>query len=84
MSGRRDRSVGRELEHYGFFIAFARVWGTQYREEAKLLQLKTNNHPLAQFRVIGTLQNMPEFHRAFGCKEGDAMVRPAAQQCALW
>jgi len=67
-----------------FFIAFARVWGTQYRAEAARLQLNTNNHPLSRFRAIGTLQNMPEFHRAFQCQPGDAMVRPASQQCKLW
>jgi putative endopeptidase len=67
-----------------FFIAFARVWGTQYRPAAKLLQLNTNNHPLSQYRAIGTLQNMPEFHKAFGCKDGDPMLRPPAQQCSLW
>jgi predicted metalloendopeptidase len=64
-----------------FFIAYARVWGRRYRDEAMRLQLNTNNHPVDQFRAIGTLQNMPEFHRAFQCKEGDTMVRPAAQQC---
>jgi endothelin-converting enzyme/putative endopeptidase len=54
------------------------------REEARRLQINTNNHPIARFRAIGTLQNMPEFHRAFGCKDGDAMVRPVGQQCSLW
>jgi len=67
-----------------FFIAFARVWGTQYRPEAARLQLNTNNHPLSQYRAMATLQNMPEFHRAFQCKPGDAMVRPASEQCKLW
>jgi putative endopeptidase len=67
-----------------FFIAFARVWGTQYRDEARQLQLNTNNHPLSQYRAIGTLQNMPEFHRAFNCKAGDPMVRPSQQQCKIW
>jgi len=67
-----------------FFIAFARVWGTQYRAEALRLQLNTNPHPVSQWRAIGTLRNIPEFHRAFQCKPGDAMVRPAAQQCKLW
>jgi predicted metalloendopeptidase len=67
-----------------FFIAFARVWGTQYRAEAARLQLNTNNHPISQYRAMATLQNMPEFHRAFQCQAGDAMVRPAAQQCKLW
>jgi putative endopeptidase len=71
-----------------FFIAFARVHGIRARarnraEEARL-QLNNNNHPLSQYRVIGTLQNMPEFHRAFQCKPEDAMVRPASQQCKLW
>jgi len=67
-----------------FFLAYARVWGTKMRDEQVRLQLNTNNHPLPEFRAIGTLQNMPEFHRAFGCKEGDRMVRPTAQQCSLW
>jgi predicted metalloendopeptidase len=67
-----------------FFIAFARVWGAQYRPEAMRLLLNTNNHPLPQYRAIETLQNMPEFHRAFQCKPGDAMVRPPSQQCRLW
>jgi predicted metalloendopeptidase len=67
-----------------FFIAFARLWGTKMREEAMQLQLNTNNHPLAQWRAIATLRNIPEFYRAFQCKPGDAMVRPADQQCKLW
>jgi endothelin-converting enzyme/putative endopeptidase len=67
-----------------FFIAYARVWGTQYRDEALRLQLNTNNHPVSKYRAIATLQNIPEFQKAFQCKPGDAMVRPAAQQCKLW
>jgi predicted metalloendopeptidase len=67
-----------------FFIAFARVWGAQYRDDAMRLLIATNNHPVSKYRAIATLQNMPEFHRAFQCKQGDAMVRPEAQQCKLW
>ncbi len=67
-----------------FFLAFARVWGTQMRPEAMRLRLNTDPHPLAKFRAIGTLQNMPEFHKAFGCKAGDPMVRPVEKQCKLW
>jgi endothelin-converting enzyme/putative endopeptidase len=67
-----------------FFIAFARIWGTQLRPEAMRLQLNTNPHPLSKFRANGTLQNMPEFQRAFQCKAGEAMVRPPRQQCRLW
>jgi predicted metalloendopeptidase len=67
-----------------FFIAFARVWGTHLRPEALRTRLATDPHPIAKWRVIGTLQNMPEFHAAFGCKKGDFMVRPPENQCRLW
>ena len=48
------------------------------------MQLHTNPHPLARFRANGTLMNIPEFHAAFGCKIGDAMMRPPEKQCKLW
>jgi len=67
-----------------FFIAFARVWGTQQRAEAMRLQLNTNNHPISKYRAIATLQNIPEFQKAFQCKAGDPMVRPDAERCRLW
>ncbi len=67
-----------------FFLAFARVWAGNQRPEAKRLLLNTDPHPLGKFRANGTLQNMPEFQKAFSCKEGDLMVRPAKDQCKLW
>jgi putative endopeptidase len=67
-----------------FFLAFARTWATVDRPEAVRLRLNTDPHPLPRFRAIGTLQNMPEFHKAFGCKPGDPMVRPPEKQCKLW
>ena len=67
-----------------FFLAFARAFGTNVRSEALRLQLNTDPHPVPKFRANGTLQNMPEFHKAFGCKAGDAMVRAAEKLCRLW
>ena len=67
-----------------FFIAFARVWATNARPEDDSLRLKTDPHPLPRYRVIETLKNVPEFAKAFNCKEGDPMVRPAAVRCKLW
>ena len=67
-----------------FFLAFARVWSSQLRPDALRMQINTNPHPVAKFRTNGTLQNMPEFRAAFGCKRGDPMVRPVGQDCKLW
>lgn len=67
-----------------FFLAFARLWGSVQRPAAMRLRLNTDPHPLSKYRANATLQNVPEFHRAFQCKLGDAMVRPPEQQCKLW
>jgi putative endopeptidase len=67
-----------------FFLAFARIWARNFRPENARLRIQTDPHPLDRFRAIGTLQNVPEFHKAFSCKLGDPMVRPVEKQCKLW
>lgn len=67
-----------------FFLAYARVWGSQVRPETIQLQINTDPHPVAKWRVIATLQNMPEFRKAFECQATDAMVRPDEKLCTLW
>ena len=44
--------------------------------------MKTNEHSLSKFRVIGTLENMPEFAAAFKCAATDKMVKK--DRCQIW
>ena len=37
----------------------------------------------AQFRVSGTVSNMPEFRNAFGCEEGDNL-KPVCEEITIW
>ncbi len=67
-----------------FFLAFAQSRGDQIRMEQQRLMVNTDPHPVSKYRVIGPLSNMPEFQRAFGCKEGDAMVPPPEKRCQIW
>ena len=67
-----------------FFLAWAAIWHNNTRPEYARLLVKTNPHPLGRFRAIGPLSNMPEFQKTFGCKDGDAMVRPAEIRCRIW
>ncbi|AYA37871.1 M13 family peptidase [Hymenobacter oligotrophus] len=67
-----------------FFLAWAQVWRTSMRPEALRQQVLTDPHSPAQFRVNGPLMNMPEFFQAFGCKEGDKMVRPQVSRAKVW
>jgi putative endopeptidase len=68
----------------GFFLSWAQVWRERMRPEAERLQVNTNPHAPARWRVNGPLSNMPEFAKAFGCQPGDPMVRPANVRAQIW
>ena len=65
-----------------FFVSFAQGWCSLAKDEYLQMQIKSDPHSPAQFRVIGTASQLPEFHAAFNCAEGTPM-RPA-QQCEVW
>jgi putative endopeptidase len=65
-----------------FFVAYAQNWCTVASPEYQRMQVSSDPHSPAKFRVIGPLQNLPEFHAAFGCAEGTPM-RPA-NACEIW
>jgi putative endopeptidase len=67
-----------------FFLSWARVWREVQRPEAERLQVNTNPHSPGKWRVNGPLSMMPEFAKAFGCKEGDPMVRPDNMRARIW
>ena len=67
-----------------FFLGWAQAWRSLERDEAARTQVQTDPHSPGIWRVNGPLSNMPEFKAAFGCKEGDKMVRPAAQRAQIW
>jgi len=67
-----------------FFLSWGQARGDSIRLEQQRRMVITDPHPTAKFRVIGPLSNMPEFQKAFGCKAGDAMVRPAEKACRIW
>ena len=49
-------------------------------------QLASDIHAtlIATQRGMGPLSNLTEFQRAFGCKTGDAMVRPDSVKATIW
>lgn len=50
-----------------FFIAFGRIWAENIKPAALVQRVRTDPHSPAQFRVDGTLHNVPEFAKAFNC-----------------
>ena len=65
-----------------FFVAFGQNWCGNIRPETLRLQVQTDPHSPEEFRANGVVQNMPEFGKAFGCKEGQPMM--PANACHVW
>ena len=82
--GKKPELIGGLTPDQRFYLSYAQIWASNDRPEYERLIVNTNPHPLGRFRAIAAPSNMPEFARAFDCKEGDAMARPAAIRCQIW
>ncbi|NXG58706.1 NEP protein, partial [Hemiprocne comata] len=81
--GKEKLLPGLEMNHKQlFFLNFAQVWCGAYRPEYAVNSLKTDEHSPGKFRVIGSLQNSPEFSEAFSCTKTDFM--DPAKKCRVW
>jgi endothelin-converting enzyme/putative endopeptidase len=67
-----------------FFVSYGQFRAEALSPETQQAYLKSDTHALPKYRVIGPLSTMPEFHQAFSCKAGAAMVRPTEKRCEIW
>jgi putative endopeptidase len=65
-----------------FFLGYAQSNCENETDELLRLAAQTDPHSPAKFRVIGVVENMPEFQKAFSCRLGQPMVRKPA--CRVW
>lgn len=77
------KKIGGLTAEQRFFYGWANVWCAQERPEFRRLQAQTGVHSLPEYRVNGTLSNMPEFAKAFNCQPTDKMVR-GDKACKVW
>src|SRR5262245_5466775 len=67
-----------------FFIAWGQWRGDEIRPETQRLIIQGDPHPIAQYRVIGALSNLPAFGQALNRQAGSAMVRTGKDRCEVW
>jgi putative endopeptidase len=65
-----------------FFLGWAQVWCQNVTDEAARLRAATDPHSPGRYRVNGTLRNIPEFGKAFGCRADQPMT--AGPVCRVW
>lgn len=65
-----------------FFLGWAQIWAVKATAENDRLRVTGDSHALARWRVNGPISNMPQFAKAFGCKQTDAMIKK--EICEVW
>jgi putative endopeptidase len=77
-------TIGGFTPEQQFFIAWGQFRGDAARPEFQRLMVQSDPHPVAKYRVIGPISNMPEFREAFACPADAPMVRPPGKRCEVW
>lgn len=67
-----------------FFLSWATVWRSKYRDEAMKKQVKTNVHSPGKYRAIGPIVNMPAFYQAFNIGEDSPLYRADSIRVMIW
>jgi endothelin-converting enzyme/putative endopeptidase len=81
LNGKSDKIDGFTTEQR-FFLGFAQLWCQNTSPEQSRLRALTDPHSPGRYRVNGTVQNSPEFQKAFSCQAGQPMV--SANACRVW
>jgi predicted metalloendopeptidase len=67
-----------------FYMGWAQAWRAKVRDNAAIMQTKSDPHSAPEFRVLGTVVNQSGFYSAFGVKPGDKMYLPPDRRVVIW
>ena len=67
-----------------FFMAWAQVWRSKYRDEATRQQMLTDPHSPPGFRVNGVVRNLNAWYDAFDIQPDDALYLPPEERIHIW
>ena len=66
-----------------FFISFAQIWRSKFRDAALRQRLITDGHSPGQYRAL-TVRNLDAWYEAFGVKPGQALYLDPAARVRVW
>lgn len=84
LAGKPQTKIDGFTPEQRFFLSWATVWRMNIRDQQLRLQVNTDPHSPAKFRVNGPLSNLEEFHRAFEIPEPSPMRRSASERVEIW
>jgi putative endopeptidase len=82
--GKKTELIDGFTSEQRFFLSYAQVWRRSVRPERLRLQLKTDVHSPAEYRVNGEVPNLQAFYDAFGCGTGGKLYLPPEKRAMIW
>ncbi len=67
-----------------FFLGWAQVWRTQWRDDALRQQLVTDPHSPGHIRAFAPLRNIDAWYEAFNVKPGDTHYVAPEDRVRIW
>ncbi|CAN5223165.1 M13 family metallopeptidase [soil metagenome] len=67
-----------------FFLSYAQSWRTKTRDDRLRLQIASDPHSPARYRVNGVVRNMDAWYAAFDIKPGDALYLSPEKRVHIW
>jgi putative endopeptidase len=67
-----------------FFLSWAQVWRSKYRDEALRTLVTSNPHSPPKFRVNGVVRNVDAWYTAFDVKPGDQLYLAPEDRVRIW
>ena len=65
-------------------VGTAQSWRNKARDESLRVQINTDPHSPADFRVNGVVRNIPEFYTTFNVKETDSLYLAPEERVKIW
>lgn len=84
LGGKEPPVIGGFTGDQRFFLGFAQIWRTKFREAALRQQILSNPHSPGMYRAFVPLTNNDVFVRAWDVKPGDGMYRAPADRVKIW
>ena len=67
-----------------FFLAWAQVWRTMYRDDALRAQLVNGPHSPGMYRINGVVRNIDAWYDAFGVTEEHELYIAPEDRVSIW
>jgi putative endopeptidase len=84
LQGKERKLIDGLTPEQRFYISWAQVWRTKFRDDALRRAVAQGPHSPGMFRAIGPLVNQQTFYDAFGIKEGDPMWVAPEKRAKIW